>query len=142
MTRTMYLLAGHVVQVVEHKGLNDLILQTSHHIALGITPFKEDTFPCETNEQSSDSGKIANENMYYSAGPEESMDLCEVLALQPVPNLLDFGLMWNMAAENTLVTNNSSIGGGEQKFLGRDHCIDILQALEDPMDNGQMVPNE
>ena len=137
-----YLLAGLIVQVVECRELNNLVLQMSHCIQLSIFPFEGDTFPCKINKWSSNSGKITNKNMDHFTGPEKSTDLCKVLILHLVPDLLDFSLMLNTAFEGILVTNNASFRGSEHKFLGRDYHIDILQALEDSVDNGQMISNE
>ena len=70
------------------------------------------------------------------------MNLGQILALWPIPDLLDFSLMRNPTFGGALVTDNGGIRSGEDKFLSRNGCINILEALEDFVDNGEMFPDK
>ena len=70
------------------------------------------------------------------------MNLCQILVLWPIPDLLDFSLVWNPTFGGALVTDNGGVQGGEDKFLSQNGCINVLEALEDSVDNGEMFPDK
>ena len=70
------------------------------------------------------------------------MDLCQVGALRPIPNLLYFDLMQNATFECALVTDNGGVWCSEDELLGGNCSIDILEALQNPVYNSEMISDK
>ena len=70
------------------------------------------------------------------------MNLRQILALRPIPDLLDFSLMRNPTLGGALVTDNGGVRSSKDKFLSRNGCINVLEALEDSVDDGEMFPDK
>ena len=56
-------------------------------------------------------------------------------------------LFWILASCGTtfggaLVTDNGGVRSGEDEFLSRNSCVNVLEALEDSVDNGEMFPDK
>ena len=50
--------------------------------------------------------------------------------------------MQNPNFRGALVTDNGGIRSGKDKFLSRNGCVNVLEALEDSVDNGEMFPDK
>ena len=70
------------------------------------------------------------------------MDLGKVLALGPVMDLLDLGFMRNMSIEGTFVPDNSCIWYSKNELFSGNHCINVLQVLENLANNLEVLLDE
>ena len=50
--------------------------------------------------------------------------------------------MWNLTFGGALVTDNGGIWSSKNKFLSRNGCVIILEALEDSVDDSEMFPDK
>ena len=50
--------------------------------------------------------------------------------------------MRNLTFKGALVTNNGGIQSGKDEFLSRDSCVNVLEALEVSVDDGEMFPDK
>ena len=70
------------------------------------------------------------------------MDLGKALALRPVTNLLDLGLMRNTPLKGTFVADDSRIWRGKNELFSGYHCTNVFQLLENPVNNLEVLPDE
>ena len=49
--------------------------------------------------------------------------------------------MWNLTFRGALVTDNG-VQSSKDKFLSRNGCINVLEALEDFVDDSEMFPDK
>ena len=70
------------------------------------------------------------------------MDLGKVLALRPVPDLLDLGFVRNALIEGTFVPDNSHIRHSKNKLISGYRRANIFQSLENPVDDLEVLPDE
>ena len=70
------------------------------------------------------------------------MDLGKVLALRPVPDLLDLGFVRNAPIEGTFVPDDSCIRCSENQLFSGYHCTNIFQSLENPVDDLEVLQDE
>ena len=50
--------------------------------------------------------------------------------------------MQNLTFGGALVTDNSDVRSGKDKFLSGNGCVNVLEVLEDSVDNGKMFPDK
>ena len=50
--------------------------------------------------------------------------------------------MWNPTFGGALVTDNGGVQSGKDEFLGQNGCVNVLEALENSVDNGEMFPDK
>ena len=50
--------------------------------------------------------------------------------------------MGYLAFKDALVADDGGVRCCQNELLGRNRCVDILQMLENPMNNSQMIPNK
>ena len=50
--------------------------------------------------------------------------------------------MWNLTFGGALVTDNGGVRSSKDKFLSQNSCVNVLEALEDSVDDGEMFPDK
>ena len=123
------------------RGLTD-ILKILHSDLLRFPPVKRDTLLSQMNQRVSDRRKITSKNPQHTPYTKESANLSKVQALGPVMDFLDLVFTRNMIFEGTFVPNHSCIQHSENKFFSGYHHTNILKALENPVNNLKVFPDD
>ena len=89
-----------------------------------------------------DQGIILDPDLHVSGDAKEGVDIREVLALRPVADFGNFGVVRDAAFVGALVSKDGDFRLGDGKLLGRDGGTGAEKAVEDTMDIVDVDPDK
>jgi hypothetical protein len=98
-----------IVDGDEGRGLSDGILECLHGLLMFFMPDKWHAFACEVHKRVSNTGVVLDLEAYVPGKAKKSMDIGEGLAVRPVMNLGNLGVVGDVAVVVALMIQNDDL---------------------------------